>query len=85
MSNEGTQWVALIIIPAKAVLVTSNGGVLSISCSLDGEEVAVYATNGTLIDTTTIENGVATVATGLSRGTAVIVKIGSKSIKVALN
>ena len=80
-----TQWVALIIIPAKAVLVTSNGGVLSISCSLDGEEVAVYATNGTLIATTTIENGVATVSTGLSRGTAVIVKIGSKSIKVALN
>ena len=72
-------------IPAKAVLVTSNNGSISISCSLDGESVAVYTTAGTLIATTTIENGTATVATGLSKGSVAIVNIAGKSIKVAVN
>ena len=75
----------IIDIPAKAVLVTSNGGVLSISCQLDGAEVAVYTTDGVLIGTTTIDNGVATVATDLSKGTVAIVKIADKSIKVIIN
>ena len=75
----------IINIPAKAVLVTSSNGVLHINCSLDGESVAVYTTAGTLIATTTIENGTATVATGLSKGSVAIVNIAGKSIKVAVN
>ena len=75
----------IINIPAKAVLVTSNNGVLHINCSLDGESVAVYTTAGTLIATTTIENGTAIVATGLSKGTVAIVKIAEKSIKVVID
>ena len=82
---DGSDDTDIINIPAKAVLVTSNGGVLSISCQLDGEEVAVYTTAGTLIATTAIENGTATVATGLSSGSVTIVKIAGKSIKVAVN
>ena len=75
----------VINIPATAALVTSNGGVLSISCQLDGEEVAIYTTEGVLIDTTTIDNGMATIATGLSKGTVAIVKIADKSIKVIID
>ena len=75
----------IINIPAKAALVTSNGGILSISCQLDGAEVAVYTTAGTLIGTTTIDNGTATIATGLSKGSVAIVKIGNKSIKVIVD
>ena len=75
----------IINIPAKAVLVTSSNGSISISCSLDGESVAVYTTGGTLIATTAIENGTATVATGLSKGSVAIVNIAGKSIKVAVN
>ena len=75
----------IINIPAKAVLVTSSNGTISISCSLDGESVAVYTTAGTLIATTTIENGTAIVATGLSKGSVAIVNIAGKSIKVAVN
>ena len=75
----------IINIPAKAVLVTSSNGSISISCSLDGESVSVYTTAGTLIAKTTIENGAATVATGLSKGSVAIVKIADKSIKVAVN
>ena len=75
----------IINIPAKAALVTSNGGVLSISCQLDGAEVAVYTTDGVLIATTAIENGAATVASGLSKGDIAIVKIGNKSIKIIVD
>ena len=82
---DGSDDTGVINIPAKAVLVTSNGGVLSISCQLNGEEVAVYTTTGTLIGTTTIDNGVATIATGLSKGSVAIVKIAGKSIKVIID
>ena len=75
----------VINIPATAALVTSSNGVLTISCSLDGEKVAIYTTDGTLIATATIENSFAAVATGLSKGTVAIVKIGEKSVKVAVN
>ena len=75
----------IIDIPAKAVLVTSSNGSINISCSLDGESVSVYTTAGTLIATTVIENGTATVATGLSKGSVAIVNIAGKSIKVAVN
>ena len=83
--NSGNGGTNIINIPTTAMLVTSSNGVLSISCQLDGEEVAVYTTAGTLIATTAIENGTATVATGLSSGSVAIVKIAGKSIKVAVN
>ncbi|MBR5594408.1 MAG: leucine-rich repeat domain-containing protein [Bacteroidaceae bacterium] len=82
---DGGDYTNVIDIPAKAVLVTSSNGSINISCSLDGESVAVYTTAGTLIATTTIENGTATVATGLSKGSVAIVNIAGKSIKVAVN
>ena len=82
---EGNDYTNVMNIPATAALVTSNGGVLSISCSLDGEEIAVYTTDGVLIAATTIENGTAIVATGLSKGSVAIVNIAGKSIKVAVN
>ena len=79
------QTINVISVPATAVLVTSSNGVLSISCQLDGAEVAVYTTDGVLIATTTIENGAATVTTGLSKGDIAIVRIGNKSIKVIVD
>lgn len=74
----------IINIPATAALITSTNGTLAISCSLNGENVAVYNTDGVLVGTTTIENGSATIATGLSKGTIAIVKIGEKSIKIIM-
>lgn len=74
----------VINIPATAALITSTNGTVTISCPLDGETVAVYTTSGVLIGTTTIENGAATIATGLSKGTIAVVKIGEKSLKVII-
>ena len=74
----------VIGVSAKPVLVTSNNGSLFIECALDGETVAVYTTNGTLIYESVIENGNATVHTGLERGSVAVVKIGEKSVKVVV-
>ncbi|MBR5593246.1 MAG: leucine-rich repeat protein [Bacteroidaceae bacterium] len=82
---NGGDYTNVINVPAKAVLVTSNNDTINISCSLDGESVAVYTTAGTFIATTTIENGTATVATGLSKGSVAIVNIADKSIKVIVD
>ena len=75
----------IINIPAKAVLVTSNNGTINITCSLEGENVAVYSSNAMFIGSTTIENGCASIQSGLSKGNIAIIKIGEKSIKVILN
>ena len=81
----GGDYTNVINVPAKAVLVTSSYGNISICCSLDGESVAVYTTAGTLIATTSIENSTATIATGLSKGSVAIVNFAGKSIKVIVD
>ena len=75
----------IIDIPAKAILVTSNNGTINISCSLEGESVELYTSDAMFIESTTIENGCATIESGLSKGDIVIVKIGEKSIKVIVD
>ena len=75
----------IINIPAKAVLVTSNNGTINISCSLEGEVVELYTSDAMYIGSTTIENGCATIQSGLSKGDIAIVKIGEKSIKVIID
>ena len=83
--NSNNGGANIINVPATAVLITSSNSTLSINCSLDGESVEIYTTNGTLIGTTTIANGNATIQTGLTKGSIAIVKIGEKSVKVILN
>ena len=75
---------SIISVPATAALITSAGGAVTVSCQLNGEAVAVYTADGVLVGTATIDNGTATIATGLSKGTIAIVKIGEKSVKVVV-
>ena len=75
----------IINIPAKAVFVTSNNGTINISCSLEGEVVELYTSDAMFIGSTAIENGCATIESGLSKGNIAIVKIGEKSIKVIID
>ena len=75
----------IINIPAKAVLVTSNNGTININCALEGEVVELYTSDAMYIGSTTIENGCATIQSGLSKGDIAIIKIAEKSIKVILN
>ena len=75
----------IINIPAKAVFVTSNNGTININCALEGEVVELYTSDAMYIGSTTIENGYATIESGLSKGDIAIIKIAEKSIKVILN
>ena len=81
---NGSDDTGVINIPATAALITSAGGTVTVSCQLNGEAVAVYTADGVLVGTATIYNGTATIATGLSKGTIAIVKIGEKSVKVVM-
>ncbi len=75
----------IITVPAVSVLVTSANGAVAVSCSLEGETVAVYTTDGTLVGSAAITNGSATIQSGLSNGSVAIVKIGNKSVKVVVD
>ncbi|MBR4989116.1 MAG: leucine-rich repeat domain-containing protein [Bacteroidaceae bacterium] len=75
----------IITVPAVAVLVTSANGAVTVNCSLEGENVEVYTTDGTLVGAAAITNGSATVQSGLSKGSVAIVKIGAKSVKVVVD
>lgn len=76
--NEVTQ------IPARAVFVQANDGFISISGLGDSERVAIYQTDGKQVATAKAYNGSASVATNISKGTPVIVKIGEKAVKVVM-
>ncbi|MBO7230020.1 MAG: leucine-rich repeat domain-containing protein [Bacteroidaceae bacterium] len=74
-----------ISIPAKAILVTSSNGVISVNTSLNGEAVEVYTSDGMFIGNATIENNNATIQTSLTKNSIVVIKISEKSIKVVIN
>ena len=73
---------SVINIPATAVLVTSVGETITINCDMNGEKVEIYTTDGVMTGSAIIDNGTATVNTGLEKGSIAIVNIAGKSIKV---
>ena len=83
-NNNGNNNNNVIDVQATPILVTSTNGTVTVSSSLDGEVVSVYTLSGTLVGTNTIENGVATITTGLTKGTAVVINIRESSIKVVV-
>ncbi len=69
---------------AKAVLIQSEGGTLTIQGADDGTLVSIYTSAGIQVGSAVSKNGVAAVSTNLHPGSIAIVKIGSKSIKVVI-
>ena len=74
----------IINIPSKAVLISTQGGTITVSGLTAGTEVAVYSTAGTQLATATATDDTATLSTSLTTGDIAIVKIGKHSIKVAI-
>ena len=72
----------ILTIPSKPVLISTQGGTITLSGLAEGTEVAVVTTGGTAVATATATNGTATIDTSLNAGTTVIVKIGDYSVKV---
>lgn len=71
-------------VPANAVLIKSNGGLLTIEGANEGERISVYSINGTQAGSAISQNGQAVVGTNLQPGSVAIVKIGEKSVKVVV-
>jgi hypothetical protein len=71
-------------VPAKAVLIQTNGGSINVQGCDDGEQVGVYSTNGAQVGSAVSQNGVATVNTTLQSGSIAIIKVGEKSVKVIM-
>ena len=69
---------------AQAVLIQSEGGVLTVQGLDDGQQVRVYSINGTEAGAAVSSNGQATVGINLKAGSVAIVKIGDRSVKVAI-
>lgn len=71
-------------VPAQAVLIQSEGGLLTVQGLDDGTEVSVYGVNGTEAGAAVSRNSQAQVNTNLSAGSVAIVKIGERSVKVVI-
>jgi hypothetical protein len=71
-------------VTAHAVLMKSEGGMMTVQGLDDGTPVNVYSPNGTQVGSGICRNGQATISTGLQAGSVAIVKIGQKSIQVVV-
>lgn len=80
--TEGVNNVAQV--KANAVMIKADGGQLTIEGVDDNTSIAVYSINGVQVGTATSRNGVALVNTNIPYGSAAIVKIGNKSIKIVM-
>ena len=69
---------------ALPVMIQSSGSTLTVSGADDGTPISVYSINGTQAGSATIQNGAAIIPTTLQSGSAAIVKIGDKNIKVIM-
>ena len=64
--------------------IQAHDGIISISGLGDSERVTIYQTDGKQVATAKAYNGSASVATNISKGTPVIVKIVEKAVKVVM-
>ena len=71
-------------IPANAVLIQSEGGIIKVQGVDEGTQVNVYGINGTQAGSAISQSGAATINTNLQPGSIAIVKIGQKSVKVVI-
>ena len=71
-------------VPARAVMIQSNGGTLTIQGADDGTPVSVYSTSGMQAGAAISNNGQATISTTLPIGSVAVVRIGQKSVKVVV-
>ena len=69
-------------ISSRAVLIQSEGGIISLQGVDDGTQVSAYTADGVLAGSATSRNGGALLNTNLRPGTTAIVKVGEKSVKI---
>lgn len=73
------------VIMDNQLSVSSDDGVISLNCGFDCGNVEIYAMDGRLLAIAPIINGNATINTTLPEGTAVIVNVGNKRVKIVID
>ena len=71
-------------VSARAVLIQTNNGILSISGVENGTDIAVYSSSGMMVGSAKSIGGSSSFATSLRNGEIAIVKIGDKAVKVVM-
>jgi hypothetical protein len=71
-------------VPSQAVLIQSEGGILTVRGIDDGTQVSIYGIDGTEAGSAIGRYGEALIGTNLKPGSVAIVKIGEKSVKVVV-
>ena len=71
-------------VEARAVMIKTDGGQLSIEGADDSTDITAYTLDGVQLGSAVSRNGLATINTNVSEGTVTIVKIGNKSVKVVM-
>ena len=74
----------IMTIPAKPVLIQTDGGTITVNGLAEGTVVKANDLNGVELGTATATGGIATITTSLTAGNVAIVKIGERSVKVAI-
>lgn len=69
---------------AKAVMIQNDNNVISISGTAAGMQISVYDVSDMMIGSATSNSNVTTIPTTLQPGSIAIIKIGNKSVKVAM-
>ena len=64
--------------------IEAGDGFINVSGIADGQQIAIYQTDGKQVATASAHNGTASVATGINKGSTAIVKIGNKAVKVVM-
>lgn len=80
--TEGITNVAQI--RAKAVMIQSNGNVLSVSGADEGTEINVYDTAGRMVGSSVATSDITNITTSLDSGSIGIIRIGEKAVKVLI-
>jgi hypothetical protein len=82
VTTPDTPTSAKAIAESIPVLISANGGVITVKSEQEGQPVAVYTADGKVLGSANVKDGQATVNTNLQRGEIVIVKVGGRSVKV---
>lgn len=61
-----------------------NGSTINILSEVEGQHISIYSIGGQLIGSTVVNNGSATINTSLKSGSIAVVKVGKKSVRVAI-
>ena len=76
---------AVMEVKAVPVLIQSQGGTITIQGAAEGTPIAIYGIDGKKYGSTIVEkDGSTTISTSLQPGSIAIVKIGERSVKVAI-